>query len=131
VPAQGPLREMVAIAKAIIAQRTATFDPTTYRDRYQEALRQLIEAKVKGLPIKPRALSAPPPVINLMAALKRSLAQEKSSKEPRPRAAPKRKASVTDRRQAALLLPLPGARDREQQSVAKATSNTPRRRKKA
>jgi non-homologous end joining protein Ku len=29
---------MVAIAKAIIAQRTATFDPTTYRDRYQEAL---------------------------------------------------------------------------------------------
>jgi DNA end-binding protein Ku len=122
---------MVAIAKAIIAQRTATFDPTTYRDRYQEALRQLIEAKVKGLPIKPRALSAPPPVINLMAALKRSLAQEKPSKEPRPRAAPKRKASVTDRRQAALLLPLPGARDREQQSVAKATSNTPRRRKKA
>jgi DNA end-binding protein Ku len=123
--------EMVAIAKAIIAQRTATFDPTTYRDRYQEALRQLIEAKMKGLPIKPRALSAPPPVIDLMAALKRSLAQEKPSKEPKPRAAPKRKASVTDRRQAALLLPLPGARDREQQSVAKATSNTPRRRKKA
>jgi len=76
---------MAAIAKAIIAQRTATFDPTTYRDRYQEALRQLIEAKMKGLPIKPRALSAPPPVIDLMAALKRSLAQEKPSKEPRPR----------------------------------------------
>jgi hypothetical protein len=54
-----------------------------------------------------------------------------TSKEPRPRAAPKRKASVTDRRQAALLLPLRGARDWEQQSVAKATSNTPRRRKKA
>jgi len=30
--------EMVAIAKAIIAQRTGNFDPTTYRDRYQAAL---------------------------------------------------------------------------------------------
>ena len=46
--------EMVAIARAIIAQRTGSFDPTTYRDRYQEALRELlIEAKMKGLPVKP------------------------------------------------------------------------------
>jgi DNA end-binding protein Ku len=50
--------EMVAIARAIIAQRTGSFDPTAYRDRYQEALRELIEAKMKGLPIKPRAVSA-------------------------------------------------------------------------
>ena len=33
--------EMVAIVKAIIAQRTGSLDPTTYRDRYQEALREL------------------------------------------------------------------------------------------
>jgi len=32
--------EMVAIAKAIIAQRTGSFDPSAYRDRYQEALRE-------------------------------------------------------------------------------------------
>jgi Na+/H+ antiporter NhaD/arsenite permease-like protein len=30
-------RVMVAVAKAIITQRTGGFDPTTYRDRYQEA----------------------------------------------------------------------------------------------
>jgi DNA end-binding protein Ku len=48
-----PDAEMVAIAKAIIAQRTGSFDPSAYRDRYQEALRELIEAKMKGLPIKP------------------------------------------------------------------------------
>ncbi len=41
--------EMVAIAKALVTQRTGAFDPTTYRDRYQEALRELIEAKMKGL----------------------------------------------------------------------------------
>jgi non-homologous end joining protein Ku len=39
--AEGELdAEMVAIAKAIIAQRAGSFDPTTYRDRYQEALRE-------------------------------------------------------------------------------------------
>jgi hypothetical protein len=62
------------IAGAIIRQRTGHFDPSTYRDRYQEALQQLIEAKTKGLTIKPRAVSTPSPVIDLMAALKRSLA---------------------------------------------------------
>jgi hypothetical protein len=43
--------EMVAVARAIIRQRTGTFDPS---NRYQEALRELIEAKLKGLPITPR-----------------------------------------------------------------------------
>ena len=75
--AEGDLdAEMVAIAGAIIRQRTGHFDPSTYRDRYQEALQQLIEAKTKGLTIKPRVVSTPSPVVDLMAALKRSLAQE-------------------------------------------------------
>jgi ABC-type arginine transport system ATPase subunit len=86
--------EMVAIARAIIAQRTGSFDPTAYRDRYQEALRELIEAKMKGLPIKPRAVGAPPPLIDLMAALKRSLARERPTDEP--------SQGLEDRRPAAL-----------------------------
>ena len=73
--------EMVAIARSIIRQRMGTFDPSTYRDRYQEALRGLIETKLKGLPIKPREVITPPPVIDLMAALKRSLAREGTSEE--------------------------------------------------
>src|ERR1700726_3803733 len=85
--AEGELdAEMVAIAKTIIAQRTGSFDPTTYRDRYQEALQELIEAKMKGLTVKPREIAAPPPVIDLMTALKRSLAREASgSSTPRRR----------------------------------------------
>jgi DNA end-binding protein Ku len=73
VPEGEPDAEMVAIAKAIIAQRTGSFDPSAYRDRYEEAFRELIEAKMKGLPIKPQTVSAPSPVIDLMVALKRSL----------------------------------------------------------
>ena len=40
--------EMLAIARAIIGQRTGKFDPSRFRDRYQESLRELIEAKMKG-----------------------------------------------------------------------------------
>ena len=52
--------EMVAIAETIIKRRSGRFDPATFRDGYQEALRELIEAKMKGLPIKPKQIAAPP-----------------------------------------------------------------------
>jgi DNA end-binding protein Ku len=76
---------MVAIAGAIIGQRTGDFDPSTFCDSYQEALQQLIEAKMKGLAIEPRAASTPPPVIDLMATLKRSLVAASPSEPTRYR----------------------------------------------
>ena len=65
--AEGDLdSEMVAIAAVIIRQRTGNFDPSASRDRYQEALQQLIEAKMKGVTIEPSTVSTPSPVIDLM-----------------------------------------------------------------
>jgi DNA end-binding protein Ku len=123
--------EMVAIAGAIVRQRTGKFDPSTFRDSYQEALQQLIEAKMKGLAIRPRVVSTPPPVIDLMAALKRSLAEEApkskgtaGSRESRNRAAP-------DRRQTALLLPLSGASKTKGERSAESDKIGTRRRRKA
>ena len=102
--------EMVAIAGAIIKQRNRQFDPSTYQDRYQKALRELIEAKINGRPIKPREAPPPTPVIDLMAALKRSLAKEvPATKRTIPRRKKPTKAPA-DRRQRALLLPVAGGR---------------------
>ena len=122
--------EMVAIARAIIGQRTRTFDPSTYRDRYQEALRGLIEAKLKGLPIRPREVITPRPVIDLMAALKRSLAQ-KTPATGATTVKEKRARPGADRRQRSLLLPVAGGRKRKQEPATEPAAVVLRPRKKA
>ena len=91
----------------------------------QESLRELIEAKVKGLPIKLREISTPAPVIDLMAALKRSLVQEPpAAKATKTK---KRAKAAPDRRQRAFLLPVSGGRKEKMKPATVAT----RGRKKA
>jgi DNA end-binding protein Ku len=74
IPDMKPDRQMVDIAEKIIAQLEGPFDPEEFRDRYEESLRDLIARKERGE--KP-TVSAPPAepsnVIDLMAALKKSL----------------------------------------------------------
>jgi non-homologous end joining protein Ku len=65
-------------------------------------LRELIEAKMKGLTIEPRAVSTPSPVIDLMAALKTFFAP--TGTVPAQGYERKRTKQAADRRQPALLL---------------------------
>jgi DNA end-binding protein Ku len=69
-----PDPKMLQIAEQIVAQQSGDFDPSEFADRYEDALRALIEDKRKGNPVK----SAKPAnddakVIDLMAALRKSL----------------------------------------------------------
>ena len=127
---EGDLDAEMVVARAIIGQRTGTFDPSTHRDRYQEALRALIGAKLKGLPIKRREVITPPPVIDLMAALKRSLAQDMLAISGTT-AKKKRARPAADRRQRSLLLPVAGSRKRKVEPATESAAVAIRPRKKA
>jgi DNA end-binding protein Ku len=67
-------KDMVDIATRIIAQKEADFDPSEFKDRYDEALKEMIKAKQKG---GKGLVEAPEPddtnVVDLMAALRASL----------------------------------------------------------
>lgn len=110
-------QDMVAVAETIIERRAAAFDPEDFHDRYQEALRELVESKAQGQPTtRKRAVEAPPKVINLMDALKRSLAEGGGADKP---AARKGKAAAADRRQGHMLLPVEGGKPAVKPAVAK------------
>jgi DNA end-binding protein Ku len=113
--------DMVAIAGTIIKRRGGHFDPAAFPDRYQEALRELIEAKMKGLPVTPKLIPTPAPVLDLMSALKRSLAQETGA------AAKPRRRAAGDRRQTNLLWPVSGKKAKETPTQARTTAAARRR----
>jgi len=79
-----PDRRMLDIAERIIEQHEGTFDPSTFKDRYEDAVRDLIARKKRGQKVTtaPPVEQAEGNVVDLMDALRRSLAgQDGGSKE--------------------------------------------------
>ena len=69
--------DMLDLAAAIIAKKRGDFDPQAMtEDRYQEAMMDLVRAKVKGQRPVVVENTGPAPVIDLMEALRKSLARE-------------------------------------------------------
>lgn len=84
---------MIDIARRIIEQQAGPFEPDTFVDRYEEALKSLIAAKQKGhKPTRARdpADTAPD---DLMAALRASLQGQSPARPARPRAAARQPAA--------------------------------------
>ncbi|MDZ4111837.1 MAG: Ku protein [Brevundimonas sp.] len=95
IPTVKPDKDMVEIATRIIGQKEADFDPTQFRDRYDEALKEMVKAKQKG---GKGLVEAPEPddtnVVDLMEALRASLkGSAGSSKAPAKKAAAKKPAA--------------------------------------
>ncbi len=69
------------LAKQVIESFEGELDLADYKDEYQEGLRHIIDAKVAGEEIVAPAEEAPPKVVDLMEALRRSLDQVSSGKK--------------------------------------------------
>ena len=67
---------MVEIASRIIEQQEGPFEPKEFRDRYEDALRDLIASKQKGMAPKDVAEPDDTNVVDLMAALRASLGKD-------------------------------------------------------
>src|SRR5690348_5074961 len=97
-----PDPDLLDMASMLIERKAGEFDPKEFHNRYVDALHRLIEEKQKKKGekiIEDPDADAPPPkgsnVIDLMAALKKSLGDEKKGKaEAKPKKATAKKATA-------------------------------------
>jgi len=109
IPAKSADPELLEVATALIDKKTAKFDPKAFKDHYQQALRELIQRKLKSKGRRIEVEDEPARreggnVIDLMAALKKSLegsggkagkgtARKAPAKKAAAKSAPRKKAS--------------------------------------
>lgn len=93
--------EPLELAKELIRRKTAKFEPEKFTDQYEAALRELIEARMKHVPVpaepKPAAHGK---VVNLMDALRQSVGgpgKKPPARETSPRRAAKKVAEMPKR----------------------------------
>jgi DNA end-binding protein Ku len=93
VPALKIKSEMIQLAEHIIKTKRGAFDPSTFDDRYEAALAELVKAKVEGKKIAPPKRAGDGKVVDLMAALRQSADLVKGKAAAKPaRAAAKGKS---------------------------------------
>ena len=74
-------KDMVELAGHILHTKAAHFDPSKFKDEYEDALKALVRRKASGKPIKVAEREEKPDnVINLMDALKASLKGKSAAK---------------------------------------------------
>jgi len=86
----------VQLAEQLVKSLAGPFEPGRYEDEYQKKLLELIEAKGEGRQIRSTGHEKKAPVIDLMAALQRSLGQ-RGGRKPAAKASPARAGSAQGR----------------------------------
>lgn len=86
-------KDLLDVAKSLIDRKTAPFDAGVYRDKFADAMQELLDSKLKNKKTPRVRTDDETPergenVVDLMSALKESLKEEKSKKK-----APRKKAS--------------------------------------
>ena len=130
-------KDMLDLAKHIVEQKSGEFDPEEFEDHYETALIELINQKRNGVKIAPKATpKSTGNVINLMDALKKSLASERQAPPPAKAKGKKKRAEG----QREMLLPIAGsgtgaskraAKEKDEPKKAAKPARTAARAKKA
>jgi DNA end-binding protein Ku len=107
-------KDMLDLAVHIVATKKGKFEPEKFQDEYEDALKELLRKKQKGERIERPKEPSRTNVVNLMDALKRSVAAEKTT-------TPKAKAKKRIKGQTEMLLPITGKKGKEVVAVAKPT----------
>ena len=110
-------KDMLDLAKHIVEKKSGSFEPERFEDHYESALIDLINKKRSG--VRTTAKAAPKSggnVINLMDALKRSLASEKQSAPPAKAKGKKPRKAAAGQRE--MLLPISGKRAAKEEPKA-------------
>ena len=75
--------DMLKLAEHILQTKAADFDPSQFVDHYEDAVVEMLKKKQAGIAVsRERAAPRPQNVVNLMDALRRSIAQEKAASAP-------------------------------------------------
>jgi DNA end-binding protein Ku len=116
--------DMLKLAEHILQSKATNFEPSQFVDHYEEAMVEMLKKKQTGMPVsREHAAPRPQKVVNLMDALRRSIAQEKAA------SAPPKKGRKRVEGQGEMLLPIPGKKGKE--SAAKPAERPSARQKKA
>ncbi len=84
----------LAMARQLVASLVGDFDPAEFENEYRRELRAMLEAKLAGEEIARPEPIAPAPVVDLMDALKQSVAQARKDKTPAKKAPPAKKRAA-------------------------------------
>jgi DNA end-binding protein Ku len=90
----------LGMAVQLVESLAGEFDPTDFKNEYREQLRAMLEAKLAGEEIAVPEPAEVAPVIDLMEALKQSVAQAKKGREPAAKASRPKKAASNGRKRA-------------------------------
>ena len=89
------------LARQVIQNFEGELDMSEYRDEYQEELKRIIDAKIAGEEIVEKEEEAPPKVVNLMEALRKSLDRVSSEKKKTAKAAMAKPVKAVGKKRAA------------------------------
>jgi DNA end-binding protein Ku len=126
-------KEMLQLAEHILEGKAGDFDPAGFADHYEEAVVEMLKHKQAGVPVAKQKAAVPASnVVNLMDALRKSVAAEKGSAKTAPAKKAKGKAKPDDlRRQPQFKFPIEGGRAKQPKVVAAPAGKAKPKRKSA